>query len=368
MVSSIMDRLEWNTLVPSIANQWRYFQSRFKEPGDVYGALLGIDFDDTSLLTIRLRSTLGALRITNIDAALLPPNTITEGRIISQAQLTTAMQQMLQRTKESLRNAAIAISGSKVVIKEVPIDMVLDDDAVEVRAWHEAHKAFPELAKNLFLDYVQMAYGEEGVKRYMLVIVIARKEDVMPRLDALKGAGLITRTVDVNYYAIERVYPLIAPQLPAGHEEKYVACMHFNPHSLTLVVMHQRKGIYYNRQLYTDDALTSIVKQYIAGDGTSANTLTEEQKSQAALSIHRLLQLFYSEHSGFTIECVAMMGRCALIPDLMTSVEKTLGMSVVVVNPLEKLSFDSRLDANRYLKLGPAFAVSCGLAMRGTPL
>ena len=153
MVSSIMDRLEWNTLVPSIANQWRYFQSRFKEPGDVYGALLGIDFDDTSLLTIRLRSTLGALRITNIDAALLPPNTITEGRIISQAQLTTAMQQMLQRTKESLRNAAIAISGSKVGIKEVPIDMVLDDDAVEVRAWHEAHKAFPELAKNLFLDY-----------------------------------------------------------------------------------------------------------------------------------------------------------------------------------------------------------------------
>lgn len=358
-------RATWMMRLEPLIMRFKSLNSMFSSTTDVYGGLLGVDFADSSLFSIRLRNRLGGISIARAVTAILPSNTITEDMVTNAEALVTALREVAKKSGQ-VRKAVIAVPGSKVVIKEVKLDRLLDDAGAEAFAWKEARKAFPELAKNLYLDFLQIS--EEGVlgKQFRLVMVIARKEDVAPRVDALQKAGFVTKIVDVDYYALERVYRLIASQLPVNHAEKYAAVIHFNPRSLLLMIMYQGKAIYFNRQTYVGDVFIPIIENIFSGNITPMpSSLSEEQKTHAVLSIRRLFQSFYTEHSGCVIENIVLLGRCALMTELTDYIAKTLDVPTIVGNPLINMQFDKQLDQAHLLRLGPAFAISCGLAMRG---
>ena len=98
------------------------------------------------------------------------------------------------------------------------------------------------------------------------------------------------------------------------------------------------------------------------------STLTEDQKSHVVMSFRRLFQSFYAENPGRVIEHIVITGRCALIGELTEHIGKMMDIPTTVANPLLNLKMGDNLDAERILNLGPAFTVSCGLAMRGIPL
>ncbi len=56
-----------------------------------------------------------------------------------------------------------------------------------------------------------------------MLLAACRKENVDIREDALEIAGLTTKIVDVEAYALERAYSLIEPQLDSQGEELVVA-------------------------------------------------------------------------------------------------------------------------------------------------
>lgn len=380
---------------PQVAQWTAYFkklQAMLSTAKDVYGDLLGIDLDESSILSIQLRNPLGNARVSYAEIAALPMSAIAEDTIIDKVTITNALKIMVEKGHIRATHAAIAMPGSRVVIKQIKLEKSLSEDDAEVRAWQEARKAFPDLVKNLYLDFAQVKESDQK----FLIIVMVKKEDVMPRVECLQQAGLQTKIVDVDYYALERTYHLFSSQLPETHTEKYVAILHFNPHSILLLVMYRKSAMYFNRQTYTGDAMVPLVQRAMGIEvtpvqnmpimlaplnldssltftspptpTTNPDELTEEQKSHAVMTIRRLFQSFYADNVGRAIECIAMTGRCALILDLTQYIEKTLGIATIVANPLASLKMSEHVDAKRILKLGPAFALSCGLAMRGVPL
>jgi len=383
----------------SLVHQWfkpvKQFFEMFSTSKDVYGDLLGVDLDDSSIISILLRNPLGVVRVTRAEMIELPSGVMMDDVITDNAGVATAIRKMLKKAGIDTANAAIAMPGSKVVIKQVKLDSQLNEVDAEARAWQEARKTFPEIAKSLYLDFSQI---EDTVisrnKKYILVIVAVRKEDIAPRVDALQQAGLTTKIVDVDFYALARCYPLFFSQLPVDHAEKYVAMIDFNPHSIVFLVMYKKSMIYSNRQTYTGDVLVPIVQSALGLEVMSFKTrptilpalralpmqipfpatqpipdaLTDEQKSHVVMSIRRLFQSFYTENPGKAINCVLMTGRCALIPELTQHIEKMLDIPLVIGNPLKTIKISESLESERLVKLGPAFALSCGLAMRGVPV
>src|SRR3990167_30500 len=387
-------------------NQWVIRIGRLKElfssSKDVYGDLLGVDLDDSSVISVLLRNPLGgAVRVSRAEVVGLPAGTMAEDVVVDNAQLVAALKKMIEKASIHTMNAVIGMPGSKVVIKQIKLDNSLSDAEAESRAWQEARKTFPEIVKNLFLDFTQVEQRTIGKnKKYLLVLVVVRKEDILPRVDSLQQACLTTKIVDVDYYALERAYQLIASQLPQNHAASYVAMIDFNPHSIMFVVMHKKKAVYNNRQIYTGDVLVPVVQRIMGLEIAPVKTkpaflvpmhltpmqadvqaqsesqqsqvvvdsLNEDQKSHVVMSIRRLFQSFYAENAGRVIEHIVLTGRCALIPELTQHIGKMLDIPTVVGNPFVSLKMCGHVDVERVLKLGPAFALSCGLAMRGIPL
>ena len=358
-------------------------------------------------MSILLRNPLGgSVRVVAAGIEGLPSGVIVDDAVVDNTQFVTAIKKLLEkvRAKNSAMNAVIAMPGSKVVIKQIKLDAALSETDAEARAWQEARKTFPEIAKNLFLDFMQTEQFTIGKnKKFLLTLIATRKEDISPRVEALSQSGLVTKIVDVDYYALERAYQLFANQLPTNHAATHVALVDFNPHSILFVVMNKKKAIYYNRQIYTGDVLVPFVQRAMnldiaplkikpvflapirlmplqaaeteaAAASTSddnvyiPSTLTEDQKSHVVMSFRRLFQSFYAENPGRVIEHIVITGRCALIGELTEHIGKMMDIPTTVANPLLNLKMGDNLDAERILKLGPAFAVSCGLAMRGIPL
>lgn len=379
--------------ITSLTRFFKQITDSFRTAKDVYPELLGIDFDDTSLLVIQLRNPLGAIRVVNMGVAPLSSGVIIDDAIVEKTTAATVLKTLLEKKGVRSKTSALAIPGTKVMIKQIKLNAPLTDFAAETRAWAEARRAFPDLVKNMYLDFVQTAAeGPEKTKQYILTLVIARKDDVTPRVDILQQAGLVTKIVDVDYYALARAYRLIAQQLPEKHAEKYLAMIHFNPHHLLCVVMHQKAAIYYTRQVYVGDALIPLVRyamqfevpvqkskliadampllplQLPAQTSNTDDQMTDEQKSHIVLSVRRLFQAFYSEQPGHVIDCIALTGRCALIPELPEHLEKMLDIPVTVVNPLASLKMRDLNPSDPLFQWGPAFTLCCGLAMRGMPV
>jgi type IV pilus assembly protein PilM len=385
-------------------DQWvayfKKFADMFSTAKDVYTDLLGIDLDDSSITLTQFRNPLGVMRVARAEVIDLPAGVMLDDTIIDNAALAGAIKKVIQDRGIRAANAVIAIPGSKVVIKQVKLEAQLNDFDAEARAWQEARKTFPEIAKSLYLDFIQVEEPGLGKnKKYNLVIIAVRKEDILPRVECLQQSGLVTKIVDVDYYALERAYQLFASQLPPEHVIKYVAAIDFNPHSILFLVLHKKKVVYYNRQAYTGDVLVPLVQRAMGLESVSVKNkpaiktplritpmqvpfqetadaspvsqptgLNDEQKSHVVMSIRRLFQAFYGENPGRIIEHIALSGRCALLSDVTQYVEKTLDIPVTVVNPLLSVRFGEKVYAEQVKKLGPAFTISCGLAMRGVPV
>jgi type IV pilus assembly protein PilM len=369
----------------------KQIQDMFSTSKDVYGDLLGVDLDDSSILAVQLSNPLGVARLSRVGAIGLPIGAISEDVIIDNAVVITSLKKMLSTARIRAKNMAMAMPGSKVAIKEIKIDGPLSDAEAENKAWQEARRTFPELAKNLFLDFVQVQRQE---KEYVLIVVFCRREDVLPRVEMVSHAGLMPKIMEVDYYALERAYPLFESQLPPNHVDQYLAVIDFNPHSLLFLVMHKKTVIFRSRQAYTGDVLVPIVQRAMDLEvstvkvkpvtltpiGVSLQTplqmnieqhtslLNEDQKTHVVMTIRRLFQSFYAENSGKVIAHIALSGRCALIPEVVHHLEKSLEIPVKTVNPLLALKIGEHVDANRAMKIGPALTISCGLALRGIPL
>jgi type IV pilus assembly protein PilM len=379
--------------------QWlkpvKQFFEMFSTSKDVYGDLLGVDLDDSSILSILLRNPLGSVRVYRADMVELSSGIISDDVITDNNGVSAAIKKMLKKAGIDTSNAAIAMPGSKVVIKKIKLDVMLSEADAEARAWQEARKTFPEIVKNLYLDFSQIEDPDiHRNKKYILVLIAVRKEDITPRVDALQQAGLTTKIVDVDFYALQRCYPLLALQLPPDHANKYVTIIDFNPHSIVFLVMYQKTMVYSNRQTYTGDVLVPLkskptilpslrnIPMQIPFPGEKNDSesevefekpvipesLTNEQKSHVVMSIRRLFQSFYSENPGCAIHYVVMTGRCALIPELTQHIEKMLDIPLIIGNPLQNIKMSEGVDAEKLMALGPAFALSCGLAMRGVPI
>lgn len=389
MLDDVLNNLKTH-LAPLVARV-KQIQDMFSTSSDVYGELLGVDLDDSSILAVQLSNPLGVARLSRVGSIGLPLGVISEDVITDSAAMTTALRTMIHAGKIRTKNVAMAMPGAKVAIKEIKIDGPLTDAEAETRAWQEARRTFPELAKSLFLDFIQV---EQPGKGRVLLVVFCRRDDVLPRVDSIQQAGLTPKIMEVDYYALERAYPLFVDQLPSKHVDQYLAIIDFNPHSILFLVMHQKTVIFRSRQAYTGDVLVPLVQRAMQLEVSTAKVkpvsltpmtaslqtplqinvnnqadfLNEDQKTHVLMTTRRLFQSFYSENPGKVIAHIAFSGRCALLPEITHHLEKSLEIPVKTVNPLLSLKIGEHVGADRVMKMGPALTLSCGLALRGIPL
>lgn len=240
----------------------------------------------------------------------------------------------------------------------------------------EAKHAFPKIYKELYLDYIVKPADSDNAnpKQEDITIIAAHKKAIQNRLDALKLAKIPARILDVDYFALERGYHLLKPDIPAEIQNENVAILDISTARMLLTVYHQGELIHFYHHSYTIKGLSNLVRYHVCYDQKNQEgmekfelkdeSLNTDQKQQLINQIQYLLKTFTPDSYSNKINLMIASGRATLIPNMQPLIEQTLGVKTILANPFSRIKKNVRMSEAQLKKIAPACLLACGLALR----
>ncbi len=340
--------------------------------------LLGIDISSTSVKLLELSRSGSRYRVEAYAVEPLPANAVVEKNIAELEGVGQALQRVVAKAKTGCKSAVVAVSGSAVITKIIAMDAGLSDEELENQLKIEADQYIPYPLEEVAIDFEVQGPAPRSPGRAEVLLAACRKENVEIREAALALAGLTAKVVDVEAYALERSYGLLAPQLGAAHGELTVAVVDIGATMTTLSVLHNGRTIYTREQLFGGRQLTEEIQrryglsQEEAGLAKKQGGLPDDYDSEVLLpfkeavvqQVSRSLQFFFAAGQFHDVDCILLAGGTASIPGLDHMIQQKIGTQTLVANPFADMALSSKVNAGALASDAPALMIACGLALR----
>ncbi len=340
--------------------------------------LLGIDISSTSVKLLELSRSGSRYRVEAYAVEPLPANAVVEKNIAELEGVGQALQRVVAKAKTGCKSAVVAVSGSAVITKIIEMDAGLSDEELENQLKIEADQYIPYPLEEVAIDFEVQGPAPRSPGRAEVLLAACRKENVEIREAALALAGLTAKVVDVEAYALERSYGLLAPQLGAAHGELTVAVVDIGATMTTLSVLHNGRTIYTREQLFGGRQLTEEIQrryglsQEEAGLAKKQGGLPDDYDSEVLLpfkeavvqQVSRSLQFFFAAGQFHDVDYILLAGGTASIPGLDHMIQQKIGTQTLVANPFADMALSSKVNAGALASDAPALMIACGLALR----
>jgi len=157
--------------------------------------MLAIDFGARSIKAIKLIRVGNGYRLDNFGLVLTPRESILHGEIKDIGVVTQALTKMLRKKGIHDRNCIIALTGQKVIVREITTPLMNENELAEGLQW-EAPKYVPYDLKESLLDskIIEELEEKEGNK---MMKVAAPKNLVNQQIEVLKKVKIQPRIVDI---------------------------------------------------------------------------------------------------------------------------------------------------------------------------
>ena len=340
--------------------------------------LLGIDISSTAVKLLELSKPGDRYRVESYAVEPLPPNSVVEKNIADVEAVGEAVRRAVKRSGTRTRDAAAAVAGSAVITKIVQMPGGLKDEEMENQILLEADQYIPYPLEEVSLDFEVLGPSEKNPDMVDVLLAASRSENVDLRVAALEMGGLNPKIIDIEAYALENAFRLVAEQLPGGAREQTVAVVDIGATMTTLNVLHDLKIIYTREQVFGGKQLTEeIMRRYglsyeEAGmakrqGGLPDNYVTEVLepfKEAMAQQVSRSLQFFFSSSQYNAVDQIVLAGGSASIPGVDELIEGKLGVPTTIANPFADMALSSRVKPQALSNDAPAMMIACGLALR----
>lgn len=339
--------------------------------------LIGVDISSTAVKLLQLSQTGGRFRVEHYAVEPLPPNAVVEKNIVEVEAVGEAIKRALARSGARTRQAAAAVAGSAVITKVIPMQASLGDDDMEDQIQVEAAQYIPYPIEEVSLDFEVLGPVKDNPEMIQVLLAASRSENVEVRASALELGGLQAKVMDVEAFAMENAFKLIADQLSVP-KDALVALVDVGATMTTLNVLRNQRSIYTREQVFGGKQLTDeVMRRYglsyeEAGLAKRQGGLPESYeievlepfKEAMVQQVSRLLQFFYAGSEFNRVDQIVLAGGCASIPGIAEMVEEQIGVLSIVANPLSNMSLSSRVQAQALAQDAPALMIACGLALR----
>ncbi|MET0617431.1 MAG: pilus assembly protein PilM [Luteibacter sp.] len=339
--------------------------------------LIGVDISSTAVKLLQLSQAGGRYRVEHYAVEPLPPNAVVEKNIVEVEAVGEAIRRALARSGSKLKHAAAAVAGSAVITRIIPMSADLSEDDLEGQIQVEANQYIPYPIEEVSLDFEVMGPVRDNPEMNNILLAASRTENVDMRIAALDLGGLTARVVDVEAFAMENAFGMVADQL-AVSRDALVAVVDIGATMTTLAVLKNQRTIYSREQVFGGKQLTDeIMRRYglsyeEAGRAKRKGGLPESYEMEAlepfkeslVQQVSRLLQFFFAGSEYSRVDQVVLAGGCASIDGITELLEQQLGVPCVVANPLARMSLSNRVQAQTLAQDAPALMIAVGLAMR----
>lgn len=342
--------------------------------------LLGIDISSTSVKVVELSRSVGTYRVEAYAIEPLPSGAVSEKNIVNAEKVGEAIQKAVTKAGATTTQAAAAVAGSAVITKTIELEKGLSDEQMESTIYLEADQYIPFPIDEVAIDFQVTGDSQKTAGRVEVLLAACRKDSVEELRDSLIFGGLEPKVIDVEAYAIERAYSLLAPQLGNGNEKLVVALVDIGATKMTLTVMLQGKTIYSREQVFGGKQLTDQVQgryglsysdavQAISQGGLPEDYATEVLapfREVVVQQVARSLQFFFAAGQHAEVDYIVLTGGSAALEGLPKQLQQKIGTPTLLGNPFINMTVANKVNANALAKDAPALMTACGLAMRGS--
>ena len=345
--------------------------------GNAKTPLVGLDISSTAVKLLQLTESGGRYRVEHYAVEPLPPNAVVEKNIVEVEAVGEAIKRAVARSGTKARHAAAAVSGSSVITKIIPIQGDLDEDSLEDQVQLEASNYIPFPIDEVSIDFEVLGPMPNNPEMLQVLLAASRTENVELRQSALELGNLAAKVIDVEAFAMENAFRLVADQLSVP-KDAIVALVDIGATMTTHNVLRGQRSIYTREQVFGGKQLTDeVMRRYglsydEAGLAKRQGGLPESYevevlepfKEALVQQVSRLLQFFYAGSDFNRVDQVVLAGGCASIAGIGTLVEEQLGVPTVIANPLANMALGPRVQAHALAQDAPALMIACGLALR----
>lgn len=337
--------------------------------------VLGIDISSASVKVLELSRNGGRYRVESYAAEPMPPNSVVEKNIGDVTLVGEAVARAVKKSQTRLKTAACAVAGSAVITKVIAMDASMSEDDMESQIRLEADQYIPYPLEEVNMDFEVQGPSEKDPGRVDVMLAASRSDDVELRVAALAAAGLTTKVVDVEVFALENAVSLLKHN---GSASRIVALIDVGSSVTTLSVLQNFKTIYTRETAFGGRHLTEeiqrrynlsyeeagLAKRQGGLPGNYEPEVLEPFKQTMAQEIKRALQFFYSSSQVGEVDAVILAGGCASINGIATLIEQEIGKKVTIANPFAHMSIADRVKKEPLMNDTPAMMIACGLALR----
>lgn len=340
-------------------------------------AIVGVDISSTAVKLLQLSRAGNRYRVEHYAVEPLPPNAVVEKNIVEVEAVGEAIKRALARSQTRARHAAAAVAGSAVITKVIPMPADLDGDELEAQVELEAANYVPYPIEEVNLDFEVLGPMPNTPDTVQVLLAASRSENVEIRASALELGGLTPRVMDVESFAIENAFTLLAEQLKTP-KDGLVALVDSGATMTTLYVLRNGRTLYSREQVFGGKQLTDeVMRRYglsyeEAGQAKRQGGLPEGYqvevlepfKEAMVQQISRLLQFFYAGSEFNRVDQLVIAGGGAAIAGIDRMLEEQLGVPTMVANPLANMTLGPRVQPHALAQDAPSLMIACGLALR----
>ncbi len=341
-------------------------------------AVLGIDISTAAIKLLELSKVGARYRVEGYAVVPLPEDAVIDKNIANIDVIADTIKIALKQSGTKLKQASVAVAGSSVMTKVIPMSAELSDDELEEQIMVEADQYVPYSLDEVNFDFEVLGENENNSEMVNVLFAASRKEIIQDRVDALAKAGLKARIVDVEAFAIENAFVLLRDQLADAAENQTVAIVDIGATMTTLNVLYNSRTVYTREQSFGGKQLTEeIQRRYgltyeeagmakkVGGlpDNYNADVL-EPFKRQMVQQVQRALQFFVSSSANRRIDSLILAGGCSSIPGIDKLAQQTVSVPVVIANPFINMALAQKVKPHALSNDASAMMIACGLALR----
>ncbi len=340
--------------------------------------MVGLDISSTAIKLLELSRSGGRYRVESYTVEPLPANSVVEKSIADVEAVGEAIRRAVKRSGTKSKHAAVAVAGSAVITKVISMPAAIGDDEMETQISLEADQYIPYPLDEVNLDFEVLGPSSKNPERVDVLLAASRSENVESRTAAAELGGLTARIVDVEAFAMENAFSLIAEMMEDGGAGRTIAVVDIGATMTTLNVMHDRKSIYTREQVFGGKQLTEEIQRRYGLSYEEAGLskkqgglpdnyipeVLEPFKESMVQQVGRSLQFFFSSSPYNGVDHIVLAGGCASIPDIDELIAQKTGTETSIANPFANMSLSGKVRPESLSSDAPSMMIACGLALR----
>src|SRR5437762_3211977 len=321
-------------------------------------SLVGIDISSTSVKLVELSDAGKAgFRLERYAVEPLTKDVVTDGNIANLDQVSDGLKRAWKRLGSRNRHVAMALPAAMVITKKIIVPAGQKEEELELTVEAEANQYIPFALDEVNLDFQSLGPAPNNADEVEVLIAASRKEKVEDRVAVSDAAGLKARVMDVESYATEEAFQMIAPSLPANGRDQNIALVDIGAHVTHFYVLRNNQILFSRDQAFGGNQLTHEIQRAFnlspeEAESAKKNAGLPENydvdvlqpfMETLALEVTRALQFFFTSTSYSQVDQIVLAGGCALVPGLDELVAKRAGANTIVGNPFANMAVSDRI-------------------------